>query len=143
MTSCRDLLVWHRGMDLLEALYGFTRILPRDERFGLCSQLQRAGVSIPANVAEGQSRRSDGAFLNHVSIAIGSQAELETLLEACRRLKFGEVSLLERCESLARETGRMLYGLHASLHRSRARKRALLYSTFLGVFGFWFLASAL
>jgi four helix bundle protein len=130
-------------MDLIEAIYEFTGTLPRDERFGLSSQLQRAAVSVPANLAEGQCRRSDGAFLNHVSIAIGSQAEVETLLEACRRLRLGDVSLLGQCERISRETGKMLYGLHASLQRKRPHTRALLYSKLLAVFGLWLLASAL
>jgi len=118
MTTYRDLLVWQRGMDLVEHLYALTRTLPSEERFGLCAQLQRAGVSVPSNVAEGHSRRTQGAFMNHLSIAIGSQAEVETLLEVCKRLKFGDNELLASSERCAIETGKMLYGLYASLERS-------------------------
>lgn len=141
MASYRDLVVWQRAMDLVERLYEFSRTLPRDERFGLCSQLQRAGVSIPSNLAEGHSRRSDGAFLNHVAIAIGSQAEVETLLETCRRLELGNSKLRVRAEGVALETGKMLYGLHASLERSRANRKALVYSIVLALTGIWYLAA--
>lgn len=94
----------------------------------MSAQLQRSGVSVPSNVAEGHCRRTLRAFINHVSIAIGSQGEIETLLELCRRLKLGNHDLLESCERSAAETGRLLNGLHASLERSSGRKPGLLYS---------------
>ena len=135
-------------MDLVQLLYELGCTLPTEERFGLRIQLQRAGVSIPANLAEGHSRRSRGAFANHVSIALGSQAELETLLELCKRLTLGDSELLARCERCAVEIGKMLYGLHNSLERSR--KRGLLYSIVLVPFSvctlaasLWYLASGL
>jgi four helix bundle protein len=72
----RDLVVWKQGMDLTEQCYKATAPFPRSELYGLTSQLRRASVSIPSNIAEGHGRRSTKAYLNHVSIAIGSQAEL-------------------------------------------------------------------
>lgn len=76
--SFRDLEVWQRGMDLVIAVYHATEVLPQSERYGLTSQMRRAAVSIPSNIAEGHARRSDGAYLNHLRIALGSQAELLT-----------------------------------------------------------------
>ena len=141
MGAYRELIVWQCGMELVERIYAFVRTLPADERFGLSSQLTRAAVSIPSNIAEGNSRRSVGAYLNHVSIAIGSQAEIETLLDVCRRLSLGDETLRTRCVDRATETGRLLHGLHAALQRSSLHKRLLLYSTILIAPGLWHLAS--
>ncbi|HEY0872146.1 MAG TPA: four helix bundle protein [Vicinamibacterales bacterium] len=78
--SFRDLEVWQRGMDLIVRIYRMTEPFPLGERFGLISQMRRASVSIPSNVAEGHGR-GEGAYLNHVRIAIGSQAELSTEID--------------------------------------------------------------
>jgi four helix bundle protein len=84
----RDLEDWKQGMDLVEHCYDVTSAFPRSEMYGLGGQLRRAVVSIPANLAEGHGRRSTKAFLNHVSIAIGSQAEVATCIELAGRLGF-------------------------------------------------------
>jgi four helix bundle protein len=136
-----DLLVWQRGMDLVEDIYAFTKSLPTDERYAMCSQLQRAAVSIPSNLAEGHSRRTSGSYMHHVSIALGSQAELETLLELCSRLNLGVAEQRLRCLECTTETGRMLYGLHRSLERAR-RQRGLLYSMILLVPGILYVVSS-
>ena len=65
-----DLLVWQKSMDLVADVYKLTAEFPADERFGLTSQIRRAAVSIPANIAEGHGRKSSGAFINHISIAL-------------------------------------------------------------------------
>lgn len=70
--SYRDLLVWQKGMDLVEACYRVTALLPKEERFGLASQIQRAAVSVPANIAEGFGRRNIGEYVRHLLIANGS-----------------------------------------------------------------------
>jgi four helix bundle protein len=74
----RDLLAWQRAMDLVVELYRVTGLMPPDERFGLTAQMRRAAVSVASNIAEGQGRRTDGEFLNHLSMAHGSLRELET-----------------------------------------------------------------
>ena len=84
----RDLEVWKQGMDLVEDCYKVTASFPKSELYGLTSQLRRAVISIPSNVAEGRSRKSTKAFRNHVSIALGSHSELETCLELATRLGF-------------------------------------------------------
>jgi four helix bundle protein len=86
--SHRDLLVWQRAMDLVEHCYRATTHLPKSEVYGLSSQLQRAAVSVPANIAEGHGRKSTRAYLHHLSIAYGSLAELETHIEIACRLKY-------------------------------------------------------
>jgi len=86
ITSYRDLEAWQLGMDLAEAIYGLTRKFPREELFGLTSQLRRAAVAIPSNVAEGH-RHGTVAYRHYVTIALGSHAECETQLELASRLK--------------------------------------------------------
>jgi len=109
--SYRDLQVWDRAMKLAQMCYAGTAQSPKGETYGLVSQIRRAAVSILSNIAEGHSRRTRQAFLNHLSISLCSQSELETQIELSRRL--GLV-----CEDSARlilreaeEIGRMLHGL--------------------------------
>jgi four helix bundle protein len=111
-----ELLVWQKAMNLVEAVYRATRGFPSNERFGLVSQLQRAAVSVPSNIAEGHGRKSTGAFLQHLSIASGSVMELETQLQIANRL--GYMALGEANELLAMtdEIGKMLAGLQSSLN---------------------------
>ena len=76
----RDLLVWQKGMVLAKEIYRITRAFPSEERFGLVSQMRRAAVSIPSNIAEGQARRTTNEFIQFISQAEGSVAELDTQL---------------------------------------------------------------
>ncbi len=112
--SYRDLVVWQKAMDLTSLVYGFTAGLPADERFGLIAQARRAAVSVPANLAEGHRRSSTKDFLRFVSIAAGSLAELETLLELAARL-YSVQSSQEELVSRAEEVGRMIRGLQQAL----------------------------
>jgi four helix bundle protein len=74
----KDLIVWQKAMQLVKAIYILTRDFPSDERFGLISQMRRAAVSVASNIAEGQARHTTGEFIQFVSHAEGSVAELET-----------------------------------------------------------------
>lgn len=76
----KDLLVWQKGMELAKQIYQFTAGFPTEEKFGLVSQMRRAAVSIPSNVAEGQARNTTGEFIQFISHAEGSLAELDTQL---------------------------------------------------------------
>jgi four helix bundle protein len=100
---------------LVEECYKLSRGFPREELFGLTGQLRRAAVSIPTNVAEGHSRRTRQAYANHISIALGSQAEVETLLEVAARLQMAPADALSKVIDLANTVGRILYGLHRAL----------------------------
>ena len=113
--SHRDLKVWQLGMDICESIYGLTRELPADERFGLISQLRRAAVSIPANIAEGNARASTKEYLRHLSIAVGSLAEVETFLELATRLSYGQLIAIRQLMDAIGEERRMLRGLQRSL----------------------------
>jgi four helix bundle protein len=87
--SYRDLIVWQKSMDLTDLLYERTLSFPSDERFGLISQIRRASVSIPSNIAEGSRRGSQKEFRQFLLTAYGSGAELETQLEIAKRQRFG------------------------------------------------------
>lgn len=111
----RDLIVWKQGLTLVEECYRLTTTFPKSELYGLTSQLRRAAVSIPANIAEGHCRRETKPYRHHVSIAIGSHGELETLIELAYRLGFLSVSEKTRVMTQCDSVGRLLSGLHRSL----------------------------
>ena len=90
----RDLLIWQKGMALAKQVYAMTRAFPGDERFGLTAQMRRAAVSVPSNIAEGQARRGRKEFVQFLSHAEGSLAELDTQL----RLAV-ELGCCPRCEA--------------------------------------------
>ena len=115
ISSYRDLQVWQRGMDLVVESYRLTEKLPNAELYGLVSQIRRAAVSIPANVAEGHGRYHTREFLRHLSIAKGSLMELETELIAAGRLGFIPEPEVRSALRATAELGRMLAGLTRSL----------------------------
>jgi four helix bundle protein len=86
--SYKDLIVWQRGMDLVEAVYQITKKLPDSEQWGLISQMRRAAVSVPSNIAEGYGRQATGEYRHHLSIARASLLELETHVLLSQRLKY-------------------------------------------------------
>ncbi|MEX0653965.1 MAG: four helix bundle protein [Phycisphaeraceae bacterium] len=114
--SYRDLDVWREEVTLVKRVYAVTRELPEDERFGLTSQLRRAMVSVPANIAEGWAGGGRKVYLRHLHIARGSLAEVETLLIVCVELGYVlQERLNELFDALAR-LGRRLNRLQASLN---------------------------
>ncbi|MEO7275993.1 MAG: four helix bundle protein [Vicinamibacterales bacterium] len=115
INSYRELEVWQMSMALARACYAFTRSMPKDELYGLTSQIRRAAVSIPANVAEGHNRRSRRAYRYHVSVALGSQAELGTLLELAAELKPAAPCGLSDMGPILERVGMMLHALARAL----------------------------
>lgn len=113
--SYRDLEVWQKAMDLVVECYRITKGFPRSETFGLASQMQRAAVSIPANIAEGQARQHTKEFLQHLSIAYGSLAELETHTQIAERLNYIYTDQLKELTKKTSVIGRMINGLRRSL----------------------------
>lgn len=111
----RDLLVWQKALTWVELVYAESGSWPSDERFGLISQVRRAAVSVPSNIAEGCARRSTPEFLRFLSIARGSLAEVETQLILAQRLAYIEDIELTRLLEAADEISRMLSGLISKL----------------------------
>ena len=122
----KDLDAWRQAMDLVEHCYRASKGFPRDERYGLTSQLRRAAVSIPSNVAEGHCRRKTRVYAHHVSIALGSHGELETLIELSSRLGFLEAQDRRALQERSDSVGRLLSGLFRSLEAKLARGEARL-----------------
>jgi len=121
--SFRDLGAWQVAMDLTVACYELARGLPSDERFVLGSQLRRAAVSVPSNIAEGHATRSDGLLLRHLRIARGSLGELETQLELLSRLKLRPAQALEPSRRLLTRTQQLLAGLARTVRTSQASRK--------------------
>lgn len=106
--SYKELLVWQRAMELVVEVYKLTELFPRDEKYGLAIQMQRAAVSIPSNIAEGYRRSHRKEYAQFLSIAFGSAAELETQIEICKRISKLASCDFSRTETLLTEVLRML-----------------------------------
>ena len=113
--SYRDLDVWQVAMSLAEMSYRDTRDFPREETYGMTSQIRRAATSIPANIAEGQGREHSKEFAYHLSVAKGSIAELHTLLIVAQRLGYLETAALQSMEEELSQVRRPLIGLMSKL----------------------------
>ena len=123
MKSFRDLRVWQRAMDLVEKVYPLTQKFPREETYGLLSQIRRAVVSIPSNIAEGHTREHIKEYLHHISMAQASLAELETQLEIATRLNYLLPSHLKELLIEITSLGKQLYALRNALMRRQAESR--------------------
>ena len=111
----KDLVVWQKGIALAKAVYQLTSRFPSEEKFGLVAQMRRAAVSIPSNIAEGQARHTTGEFIQFISHAEGSTAELETQLILSVELGFSVQKQTTTEFVLLDEIRRMLNGLRRKL----------------------------
>jgi four helix bundle protein len=121
--SYRTLLAWQHAMDLAIECYELTKRFPRSETSGLISQLQRAAVSVPSNMAEGRARQHGGEFVRHISIANGSLARVETLTQIAARLRYISEQQADELFGKTAEIGHMLNTLRNSIPVGMARKR--------------------
>lgn len=114
--SFRELVVWQRSVQLSVAVYRLTQGFPKEETFGLSSQMRRAGVSVASNIAEGWGgRQSKRDFRNFLAISRGSNMELQTQLTIATELGFGDTAHRSKTEALSHEVGKMLVALMKSL----------------------------
>jgi len=102
-------------MEMTVSVYGLTRTFPKDEIYGLTSQLRRASVSVASNIAEGRGKMTDGEFRQFLGIAQGSTYEVQTQLLVARRLRLGDEAMLGEAEALCIETSKMLGAFIQSL----------------------------
>jgi four helix bundle protein len=116
--SHRDLIVWQKAVQLVVYLYEVTRTFPKEETYGLTSQIRRAATSIPANIAEGQGRRLAGEYQHFLGNARGSLWELDTHLEVSFLLNYITQQQYQELRSKMDEVGRMLNGLLRSLQQT-------------------------
>jgi len=119
LNSYRDLEVWKKSIDLVEQIYRASNNFAPDERFGLTSQVRRASVSVPSNIAEGAARTGTGEYLQGLSVASGSLAEVETQIIIANRLEMLSLAETEALLEQADEISRMLGGLKRSLQSRR------------------------
>jgi len=115
--SFRDLIVWQKAMDLTELIYAIVKKFPPDERYALSSQIRRAAVSVPSNIAEGYGRRSTKDYLRFLQIALGSAYELETQLDLTSRFGFAGEDEVKEALELCTEIEKMLVALSGKLRK--------------------------
>ncbi|MEB1527898.1 four helix bundle protein [Xanthomonas sp. WHRI 7945] len=113
----RELDVWRLSIELAKAVYILTADFPKEERYGLTSQLQRAAVSVPSNIAEGNARASTRDYARFVSMARGSIAELQTQLTLAAELSLADAQAVDIIMDIAERVGKMLHKLHYSLNQ--------------------------
>ena len=104
----RDLTVWERAIDLTVAIYKLTQKFPKEEAFGLVSQLRRAAVSVASNIAEGRGRLNPAEFRQFLGIALGSTFEVQTQLLVARKLQMGNEKAIDEAAALGNEVSKML-----------------------------------
>jgi four helix bundle protein len=113
--SYRDLVVWQKGIDLAKLVYKTTGNFPASEKFGLVAQMRRAAISVPSNIAEGQARRTSGEFLQFISQAEGSLAELDTQVVLSLELAFTRADKVQLLIGLIEEESKMLNALRLKI----------------------------
>ena len=113
----RELIVWKRAMDLVVEAYELVKRLPKQEQYSLSDQIRRSVISIPSNIAEGNGRNSDKDYIRFLSMARGSQYELETQLMLCTRLGYLSDDDIDKSLNLCDEIGRMLNALITRLEK--------------------------
>lgn len=112
--SYRDLEAWRLGIEFVVSIYGLTKLFPREELYGLTSQLRRAAVSIPSNISEGH-QRGTRAYEHYVSLALGSLAEVDTQVEIAARLNYATAEALALISQRCARLRQVLHGLRRSL----------------------------
>lgn len=123
----RELIVWQKSMRLVEEEYRVSGNFPKEENFSLTNQIRRAAVSIPSNIAEGQERKGTAEFINFLSIAMGSRAEVETQLMIAQRLGYLPSTELDQILDLTDEIKRMTHSLVSRLkERGKVRNNQQL-----------------
>ena len=109
MQSHRDLIVWQKGMQLVESAYQISKLLPKEETYALSDQIRRAAVSVPSNIAEGYGRGSNKDYAHFLSIAKGSVNELDTQIRVAIMLGFVDEMMCQEALALCEECGKMLW----------------------------------
>jgi len=115
VTTHKDLDVWRKAVDLSVDVYQFTKEFPREEMYAMSSQMRRAAISIPSNIAEGAARRTDKDFIHFLYIALGSASELDTQCEIGCRIGLLDEASREKLQRRVEEVSKMLYGLIRSV----------------------------
>ena len=119
ISSYKDLLIWQKGIELVKMTYLICNNFPKEEVFGLQSQIKRSSVSIPSNIAEGYGRNTSQSFIQFLRIARGSLLELETQLIIAKELEFVTVDNFDKMSSLITEESKMINGFIKSIEKKK------------------------
>ncbi|HCY77246.1 MAG TPA: four helix bundle protein [Ignavibacteriales bacterium] len=130
MKTHRDLIIWRKSIDFVTKIYQLTSKFPKDENYGLSSQLRRAAVSIPSNIAEGAARHSKKEFRNFLSIALGSAAELETQLLIALNLEYIIPSEFDNFLNELIQIRKMIHGLINNIEKKLITDYSLLFTDY-------------
>jgi four helix bundle protein len=120
--SYKELIVWQKSIQLVKEIFILTEKFPKSELYGLISQMRRAAISIPSNIAEGYGRKSSKEYAQFYSIAYGSALELETQLIIAKELKFAENQGFDKAEQLLEEVSRMLNSMTTKMKKLNAER---------------------
>ena len=123
MNNHKDLEVWKKSVVLARDVYAATRDFPKEEVFGLTSQMKRASVSIASNIAEGAARKGQQEFVQSLYIAIGSASELDTQIEIAKAISIGNAATLDQLQKNTDTIKAMLYGLAKSIKARQASEK--------------------
>ncbi len=118
----RKLLAWQKADELAYQTYTATKAFPKEEVYGVTSQLRRAALSVPTNIVEGYARQGKNEFRHFTNIALGSLAEAKYLLGFCLRLSYLKPAEHKRLDAQAEEVGRLLWRFHESLAKGKSDK---------------------
>lgn len=110
-------MVWQKGMQIVELSFKFSESLPTEEKYGLRSQMTRAAVSIPSNIAEGGSRKSEKEYAHFLEISLGSSFELETQFLICAQLKIGNIDLIDKALKEIEEYQKMMNSFRSKVNQ--------------------------
>jgi four helix bundle protein len=119
----KELLVWQKAMDLVEEVYKISAFLPKEETFSLAAQIKRAAVSVPSNIAEGNSRNSIKEYINFLGIARGSNSEVYTQLLICVRLGYVKEEHIYKASLLSEEIAKMINAMIIKLSNKSGGKK--------------------
>ena len=115
MRNFKELRIWQKGIDIAVKTFQLTDTFPKEDKFGICQQMTKAGVSIPSNIAEGSSRKSEKDYARFIEISLGSNFELETQLIIAEQLKKGNQELIQELKTELSDHQRMLTGFQQKL----------------------------
>lgn len=120
MKNYKELIIWQRGIEIVKKIYSLTKQLPNDEKFGMVSQMTRAAVSIPANIAEGSSRSSAKDYARFLQITLGSAFEVQTYLIIVREMKWAQEQAISEIENLLEEEIKMTHRFISTLQKTNS-----------------------
>ena len=120
MKNYKELIIWQKGIEIVKKVYILTKQFPGEEKFGIVSQITRAAVSIPANIAEGSSRNSDKDYARFLQISLGSAFEVQTYLIIAREMNWAKIENISELESLLEEEIKMIHRFINTLNKANS-----------------------